>query len=55
MVVLALADDPRHVGPPGPEVERLVTGQLRPLVDRLLALMPYRIDKYAVCPRGDAL
>lgn len=52
-IVLPAADDPRHVGPPGAAAERLAADQLRPVVDRLLALMPERIDKYALYGRGE--
>lgn len=53
-VVLPLTDDLRHIGPPHPDTERLVSDQLRLPVARLLALMPERVDKYARYPRGDA-
>lgn len=52
-IVLPVADDPRHVGPPGAAAERFAAEQLAPAVDRLLALMPERIDKYALYGRGE--
>ena len=52
-IVLPVADDPRHVGPPGAGVERLAADQLRPVVEHLLALMSERVDKYALYGRGD--